>query len=945
MENFMLRIHKVLFYLLLVTCSVSIASQNKPLSKPNKEKTPLSTQKINTSGFSFLIEPAPSWVQSIVFDKNINSNQSTPIQILLSDQQINLELKKQSSFIHMIKRVNTGAGLNTGSQIQIEFDPAYQNLAIHKIELIRNDERIEKLDPRRIQLLQRETQLEARLYDGRVTASIVLDDVRVGDQIEYSYTIRGSNPVFDGKFAFIDNSGSSVGSTTQYSLRISYPSTRIINYRTPKNVIVEFEKNDLTQVLRFHQKNIPQYIYEESSSTSYFINQFIQLSEFQNWNEVALWGNELFKVAYVDDEKITKQVNEWRKFPSQKEQLNAALNFVQKEIRYFGTEIGVNSHKPDLPYKIMKQRYGDCKDKTSLLIALLKALNISASPALASTVFREETGELLPSPLAFNHVIAGVDIDGKRLWLDSTRDQQTGSAEEREVRDYGMVLLTQEQSNELLMLPNSIKEIHKTVEDYFSLIEMKNDPLLISTTTYYGELAESIRNYLAHTPIEEVQVNHAKPYMRPYPKLRLNGELKLQEVEGKNAIQLIQKFNLKELWQIKKFDVIKADLIFWSLEDELYSPQEVTRKTPFKIRQPGIYRHSIISEFSEELLDSYKEEKFVDGQANFSLIGTWSSTNKKATWSTELHYLSRNVQVNQWRSYADKVKQVRHHFYYQLLAHALTEEQIKNLEKDFADIEKNSRLFSIPMLKTSKIMILYVNAMLASGRLSPELKKSALMIRSSAELTLKFYQHSAQDINAVLDLMTEPDSEVLSLAALVAFANKNDSAAREFIDRALEIAPHEKKLHELNLILEYFSDNHQSVIDKSTELLNSRDPIYSYFGLMRYLSQRKLNIQNTNELKNQLDDGYSNEDTTKLLNFYLGKKDLNQISPKFSFDDIDLMQLTRIYFFAAEKMYADGNIKGAKENWKGVISLGLAHRFEYIGASRRLEMFEKEKNN
>ncbi len=941
----MYRILKVVLAAMLAICTVAMANQSATSSKLKKElikeKSSSSVQKISTSGFSFLLEPTPSWVQGILPDTSVTASLAAPIHILLSDQQVNLETKRNNNYIHMLKKVLTGAGLSAASQIQIEFDPAYQELVLHKIELIRNDQRIEKLEPRRIQLLQRETQLEARLYDGRVTASIVLDDVRVGDQIEYSYTIRGSNPVFDAKFALIDNAGSSVGPTAKYSLRIYFPSTRTINYRTPKNVLVETKQNGLMQELLFSQKNIPQHVYEESSSIAYFIDQFIQLSEFSDWNEVARWGEKLFGVAYGDDERIVSQVALWKNLATPKEQLNAVLDFVQKEIRYFGTEIGVNSHKPDLPYKILKQRYGDCKDKTGLMIALLKALNIQATPVLVSTVFREDTAELLPSPLAFNHVIAGVDIDGKRLWLDGTRDQQTGPAEKREVRDYGKVLLAQEQSTELQMLPSSLKELHKSVEDYFSLKTMTNDPILISTTTYYGDLAEAIRHYLAQTPSAEVQVNHAKPYMRPYPKIGFKGELKVQEVAGDNAIQLIQEFSIKELWKIKKYDVIKADLVFWSLEDELYPPKEMTRKTPFRITQPGIYRHSITSEFSEDLLDSYKEEKFVDGQANFSLVGTWSATSKKATWSTELRYLSNTIQANQWRSYSDKVKQVRPHFYYQLLAHALDQAQIKSLEKDFTDIENKKSPYSVPLHNTSKIIILYANAMLVSGRLSPELKKLTLMLRSNAELSLKFYEHSASDMNAALDLMSEPDSAVLAQAALVAFAGKGDAAARDFLNQALEIAPHEKDLHELLMVLDYFSDNYQKVVDRGSEQLNSRDATYSYFGLMRYLANRKLGKQDKTQLQEQLDDGFSSEETTKLLNFYLGKKDFSQITPKFTKDGLDLQSYCQVYFFAAEKMMVDGDLEKAKEYWQKVIEIGLAHRFEYIGASRRLATFGK----
>jgi len=65
-----------------------------------------------------------------------------------------------------------------------------------------------------------------------------------------------------------------------------------------------------------------------------------------------------------------------------------ALEFVQKQIRYFGTEIGPYSHRPASPETVLKRRYGDCKDKVALLSTLLDRLDIRATPILVSATMR-----------------------------------------------------------------------------------------------------------------------------------------------------------------------------------------------------------------------------------------------------------------------------------------------------------------------------------------------------------------------------------------------------------------------------------------------------------------------------------------------------------------------------------------------------------------------------
>ena len=67
--------------------------------------------------------------------------------------------------------------------------------------LHRAGRRIDALDPAAVKVIEQEEDLDRRLYDGRLTAVLFLRGVRAGDAVEVSYTIRGANPVFGGRFA------------------------------------------------------------------------------------------------------------------------------------------------------------------------------------------------------------------------------------------------------------------------------------------------------------------------------------------------------------------------------------------------------------------------------------------------------------------------------------------------------------------------------------------------------------------------------------------------------------------------------------------------------------------------------------------------------------------------------------------------------------------------
>ena len=68
--------------------------------------------------------------------------------------------------------------------------------------------------------------------------------------------------------------------------------------------------------------------------------------------------------------------------------------------------------------EVLQNQYGDCKDKGTLLAAMLNALGLHPDVALIGAGVRFNTA--VPSPASFNHLINRVSVDGKEVWLDST---------------------------------------------------------------------------------------------------------------------------------------------------------------------------------------------------------------------------------------------------------------------------------------------------------------------------------------------------------------------------------------------------------------------------------------------------------------------------------------------------------------------------------------------
>ena len=932
-----------------VFAAAAPAAPNADAAKPRPESSKTraagkaaksDSLKTTTTGFSFLMEPAPAWVLPITADPAAVAQGSAALQYGLIDEQINLE-GKSSHYEHVERRIVGTAGLGHGAQIQAVFDPSYQELVLHKIEVIRDGKRIDKLDPKRVQLLQRETQLEARMYDGRITASMVLDDVRVGDRVEFAYTVRGSNPVFDGKFAYIDILGSQNGPVALHQLRVLYPENRTLQYRVPKAVQVESHKLGGKQELVLSQKMVPQQEFEAGAPASAYIGDMVQLSEFAGWNDVARWGAGLFAgVANAPAPRIARQVSAWKAAtPDQAQQLQLALDFVQKEVRYFGTEIGVNSHKPNQPDKVLEQRFGDCKDKAALLIALLKALDIEAKPVLVSIAYKDKADTMLPSPLAFNHAIAQIRFDGKTTWIDGTRDQQTGPIAERQVLDYGKVLLAQDDSRELLALPDGSKEVFQTVEDRLQIQHMNADPVLVSTITWHGIMAESMRAWLASTPMTEVQTHMAKPYLRPFPKMTVNAPLRVEEIKGQNALRVIQEFNLAEFWKMTTNEKVKAETMLWSLEQELEHPRDVARKTPLHIKFPGIFRHSISAEFSEDLLDVAKDEKWSDGQSNFSININYKTTARKMSIDAELRFTGSTVAVGQWRSFTEKAKQIRPRLFPEFQAHVLDKTQVAELDKDVQAMFKTPGWVKASREERVRMaMVLYANNVLVSNRLAPGMAAKFLFVRGSALLGLAFYDKSADDFAEALKIVNDENPDYLIAAGMNQLYLQHDAAAREYAQKALKLAPHSPFVNQLQLMIAYESADYKAAKTiLNDELSNETDESFAHLALIRYLVARGNGEDGTAELKAQMEKTDAKSWVYPVMQVFLSDDDVEKAAKKLAPSiKVDGAMKSAAYFYFAEKARLDGQTDTARAFFKNAMVSYRADLYTYALAKRHL---------
>jgi hypothetical protein len=533
---------------------------------------------------------APDWVSKVdrgKVDDKLLGQITDGTYYLLSDTQVRVEGGQRSTYRRIASKAINSAGVDSLATIEIGFDPAYQTLQLNSIDVIRNGQAVARLGSATVRVLQRETELDRRIYDGSKSATIFLEDVRVGDIVDYAYTLRGSNPVFRGREFGTIGLQFSVP-VARIHARLLAPIDRDITV-VPKNSKLEarvVERNGLRSE-EWDQKDVLPLIPDAGAPGWYDPYPIIQWSEFPDWPAVTRWALPLYAIPETLSPQLQGEVERIRKSESTNEgRLLAALRFVQSEIRYLGVEIGPGSHAPNPPDLVFERRFGDCKDKTLLTLTLLDRLGIEAHPALVNTERQRALSGRMPSPGQFDHVIVRAEIDGRKVWLDPTRATQNADLDHIVQPDFDLALVVDPGERGLVNMHNDGKPAPaRLVRASFDARAGLEKPVLFSVvTTMERAGAESMRYTLATTNFEELQKGYLNFYANYFPGIEIVEPMQVKDDERRNRIVMTERYRIPEFssWSEDGKQHI-ANIPTPDLDELLRGPTSTVRNAPLRL--------------------------------------------------------------------------------------------------------------------------------------------------------------------------------------------------------------------------------------------------------------------------------------------------------------------------------------------------------------------------
>lgn len=390
-------------------------------------------------------------------------------------------------------------GLQAAASFTAIFNPKYERLVIHAVRVHRAGDIREAGMPEAFEVIQRELNMERAVYDGRMTAHMVIPDVREGDIVETVYSTIGANPALKSKFAwrFILQWAVPVVET-RCTIRVA-PDRELAIRSQGSEIPPVDEVHDGVRVLDWTARDVPTYVTDPGAPPWFTGFSSVHVADEGSWADVA----DIFRPYYegpadlpadladqVDALKAAEQAPEQR--------VVAALRLVQSSVRYHSVSIGEGGYRPRPVADIWQTRYGDCKDVSVLLTAMLRAMEIDAVCALVDTVAGEDLSAGLAHVMAFNHCIVRVRLDGETYWLDPTSAPQAGDLARLTQAAFGHALPLVAQADLEIMPELPQVTVCDTVETWSFHATMDKPADLAMTTTYRSWRADSTRHWIAN---------------------------------------------------------------------------------------------------------------------------------------------------------------------------------------------------------------------------------------------------------------------------------------------------------------------------------------------------------------------------------------------------------------------------------------------------------------
>ncbi len=338
---------------------------------------------------------------------------------------------------HRVIRVLDDRGIRSQATQGVVFDPAEAYVEVRRSRVRRADGGVEEMGDANVVAL---TDAGYRMFYDQRQQRVTFNGLRVGDTLEVAFVRRdtAARNKFDDYFGEIAPLEDMLPQMRREYI-LEAPAGRKLYFNQPVEATPGKQPGTTLYKLVIGERKG---IRPEANMPGWTeIARYLHVSTFADWDAVGRWYWNLVKDQLIVDAKIRAAVNEvllsLPEGADERAKVRALYKHVITSTRYVGLEFGIHGFKPYRTTDVYDRRFGDCKDKASLLKVMLGEAGIKSHLVLVRTRDQGTIGNTPASLSAFNHAITYVpSLD---LYLDGTAE--FSGPEELPTGDQGATVL------------------------------------------------------------------------------------------------------------------------------------------------------------------------------------------------------------------------------------------------------------------------------------------------------------------------------------------------------------------------------------------------------------------------------------------------------------------------------------------------------------------------
>lgn len=477
----------------------------------------------------------PAELQALA--QKVKTPEGLGAKVVFDDTSYSFDIKgRMTHKWRRVFQVLNEEGAKDWTSLSWEWMPWHQSKPILKARVIAKDGTIYQLDPKTI--ADGAARDDSRdIYSDQRVVRAPLPAIAPGSIVEQIVEMQDTAPFFDGGTLNRLYLSQSVP-VGRSRLKLEAPTSLNLQYKLYRMVSakpVRTEANGITRVVidegPFEAVKVIQPLLPPNAATF----ATVDFSVGKSWRDLAS------RYAVQVDSRLQSGgfehlIKDAAAASTREDKIATALARLHKEVRYTGVEFGEAALVPHQPKDVLERHYGDCKDKATLLVGMLRKMDIPAYVALLRTGPSLDIDPSLIGMGMFNHAIAYVP-GSPDYWIDATAEfAPLGELPTMDRNRWAIVI--RPDADGPVKTPALTSARNVTIETREFYLAEIGKARLVETTQYSAHAAIPIRsNYASPDPVKLKK--DLEGYLKNY-----YGAEKLTKVDYSSSNDLKQPFRL-----------------------------------------------------------------------------------------------------------------------------------------------------------------------------------------------------------------------------------------------------------------------------------------------------------------------------------------------------------------------------------------------------------------